>query len=157
MFLPQCVLRVSADSVCQSKGHYIGYIMWLSETFNLSSKRLLQFSSTDLVSKEQIHISWLRRGRVILFSQMSPGGSVTYTLTRSEIFLPAVLPTFSIRNYLSFILDNVFVFLLFLNITVCSMLWNMVHCCQFSCLCRWLVICSKHRPCDVHTLLRLYL
>ena len=49
------VLRVNVNSVCQTKAHYRGYIMWLSETFNLLSKRLLQFSSTG---KEQIHDSW---------------------------------------------------------------------------------------------------
>ena len=35
-------LRVSADSVCQTKAYYRGYIMWLSETFHRPSKRLLQ-------------------------------------------------------------------------------------------------------------------
>ena len=36
--------------------------------------------------------------------------------------------------------------LYFSNIIVCSSLWNMWLCCQFTCPCLWLVLCSKHAP-----------
>ena len=115
-----CVLRVS-ETVCPTKAHYRGHILGFKRfswrIFRTPSTHLLRVHTPGEWTTRSMVLSYLSRSHVIMswslniFLPNATRGRCNLHIDTIPDVLPAVLPAFSSCDWVSFILDHVFVLL----------------------------------------------